>query len=347
MKKTKPQSIVDIRGRITELQKKLLTEIWNFYVETGTWISIRNLHSRFSKSAVKDAFSNLGGSVAYETREDGKVKYGLTIVGALLTDRWRLFEKLICDFLNFLRKKFISDPDTENISNTEIEKELNINAELSRILCRLLYISPFGSCGLSLEGKTWYVQVPSSIDDLPEVDDVLEYMRVQVMAGYDPGVPIDEIGRTKNLFSERNDDSLSLDSPPSLTGFVSNRRIKQLVQIKNTRFDLRRLIRLCEELNICWKKSCFYAVTALNRAIVDHVPPIFGCKVFSQVTNNYGGGGRSFKEAMVNLDKFSRKIADSHLHAQIRKKEMLPTETQVNFSQVLDKLLEEIVRLLQ
>jgi len=47
---------------------------------------------------------------------------------------------------------------------------------------------------------------------------------------------------------------------------------------------------------------------------------------------------------MTHLDKSSRKIADSYLHGQIRKKERLPNKTQVNFSQDIDVLLAEICR---
>jgi len=57
-------------------------------------------------------------------------------------------------------------------------------------------------------------------------------------------------------------------------------------------------------------------------------------------------GSRSFKESMQRLDTSCRKIADSHLHIAIRKKEVLPTKTQVNFTNDVDVLLAEIVRLL-
>jgi hypothetical protein len=50
---------------------------------------------------------------------------------------------------------------------------------------------------------------------------------------------------------------------------------------------------------------------------------------------------------MEHLDKSLRKIADAHLHPQIRKKEILPNKTQVNFSNDLDVLLSEIVRILK
>lgn len=71
----------------------------------------------------------------------------------------------------------------------------------------------------------------------------------------------------------------------------------------------------------------------LLRAILDHIPPIFSKASFKEVSSGYGG--KSFKDTMQHLEKGARKIADSHLHAQIRKKELLPTPLQVNFSQYL------------
>lgn len=83
----------------------------------------------------------------------------------------------------------------------------------------------------------------------------------------------------------------------------------------------------------------------LTRAILDHVPPLFGCGSFTEVANNYPDGSKSFRQLMGNLDTSSRKISDGYLHTQIRKKEVLPTPTQVDFSQAIDSLLAEIIRI--
>lgn len=48
---------------------------------------------------------------------------------------------------------------------------------------------------------------------------------------------------------------------------------------------------------------------------------------------------------MSRLENSSRKIADSYLHTKIRKKESLPNKTQVNFSNDIDVLLAEIIRI--
>lgn len=127
--------------------------------------------------------------------------------------------------------------------------------------------------------------------------------------------------------------------------FVHPQRISQLRAIKNQLFDLSRLIRYCEELNVVAPNGCCLATAMLIRAILDHVPPIFGKRKFSEVASN-SPGSKSFRQSMAHLEGSCRNIADAHLHIQVRAKETLPTPTQVNFSRDLDVLLGEIVRVL-
>lgn len=124
--------------------------------------------------------------------------------------------------------------------------------------------------------------------------------------------------------------------------YVDQKRIDELRKLRG--FDPQRLIQLCEELNASFKVGGLFGPAMLVRAILDHVPPIFGLKTFSEVSSQYSAGTRSFKESMARLDSSLRKIADSYLHTHIRQKESLPTVTQINFSNDLDVLLAEIIR---
>jgi|GEM_PF-1435780 hypothetical protein len=128
--------------------------------------------------------------------------------------------------------------------------------------------------------------------------------------------------------------------------YVDTNRIEELKNLKSNQFDLSRLVKLCEELNKCCREECHHSIIMLLRAIIDHVPPIFNrCKNFKEVANNYSGSN-SFKKSMQNLENSSRNIADQFLHCQIRSKEVLPTVKQTDFSNDLDLLLAEIVRIL-
>ncbi len=134
-------------------------------------------------------------------------------------------------------------------------------------------------------------------------------------------------------------------NPASLV-FVDESRIAELRAVDSRGFDLRKLLSLCDELNHCYRAQCYHAVAAITRAVIDHVPPIFRQRTFAEVSNNYAGS-RSFKECAKHLDEASRKIADAHLHTQVRRSEVLPSRVQVNFSNELDVVIAEVIRILQ
>ena len=127
--------------------------------------------------------------------------------------------------------------------------------------------------------------------------------------------------------------------------FINQERIDDLKEFDLKQFDLLRLIRMTNEINFSYSENNFISVILLTRALIDHIPPIFGQNNFSAVYGSYGS--RSFKESMKHLDASMRKIADSYLHTHIRKKESLPTINQVNFSPDVDVLLAEIIRKLR
>ncbi len=142
-----------------------------------------------------------------------------------------------------------------------------------------------------------------------------------------------------------NKNKLKEESVPkefNTLSFINEKRITDLKSIETDKHDLSRLIRLCEELNTNYKNGSYISVILLTRSLIDHIPPIFGQKSFSEVYGNYGT--QSFKEHMTHLDKSMRKIADSYLHTHIRKKETLPTINQVSFVQDIDVLISEITR---
>ena len=138
--------------------------------------------------------------------------------------------------------------------------------------------------------------------------------------------PIQEFVKSKNLF-------------------IDQLRIQKLIEISNKRFDLSKLIRLLEELNLNFINECYLSCAMISRAILDHIPPIFGYSTFIEVSNNYEG--KSFKGNAQHLQNSLRNIADAYLHQPIRQKESLPTQTQINFSNDMDVILSEIIRILK
>lgn len=143
------------------------------------------------------------------------------------------------------------------------------------------------------------------------------------------------------LISASEQISLTVSSP-----YISEDRMGQLTLLSSSIYDFTRLLATLRELDVAYTTNSFMAIAMLVRAVIDHVPPIFGCRAFNEVASNYSGS-KSFKRSMEHLNQSLRSVADAHLHVQIRGKESLPTFQQVDFRADLDVLLGEIVRILK
>jgi integrase len=125
--------------------------------------------------------------------------------------------------------------------------------------------------------------------------------------------------------------------------YVSEARIGQVAALSSANFDFSRLVAMLQELNAASRASSLLSIGFLVRAVIDHVPPLFGQQDFSGVANNYAGS-KSFKKNMLTLNTALRNIADSYLHEHIRAREEAPQRQQVDFRAQLDQLLAEVVR---
>lgn len=154
-------------------------------------------------------------------------------------------------------------------------------------------------------------------------------------------------------YSENNPSQNSIIKKTAVEDtFIDNSRLHELETISklpSCQFDLKRLLRLCEELNQNFANQNYLSVAMLGRTIIHHIPPIFECSTFKEVANNYGGSGKhiSFKKNMGNLANSLKHIADNHLHRQIGPYESLPTKVQVNFSSDMNVLLDELIKRLK
>ncbi len=172
---------------------------------------------------------------------------------------------------------------------------------------------------------------------------------------YQFGWPRHEIRRTYTLLGKifqiasndgaTNGKSIHQESPSiandSRNGLIDLSLIEQLKIIQNRDFDLTRLIKYCDEINDNFKSKNFSSVIFLARAILDNCSPIFGQPSFDAVAAQYGGA--SFKSIAQRLNTSLKKIADHHVHKQIGKKEVLPVQEEIDFSNDLNFLLARMI----
>lgn len=123
--------------------------------------------------------------------------------------------------------------------------------------------------------------------------------------------------------------------------FVPPNRIEALKNIKNDSYDLSRVIRFCEEINSNFKNKNFYSIAFLIRAMIDHLPPIFGKANFADFVSQLS---RSTKDLLSPLNEKARRIADRAIHTQIGQREPLMSEAQIGFQKEFDVLLEEVLK---
>ena len=234
--------------------------------------------------------------------------------------------------------------DSDEILTSTISKKIKLPENEVGLILKLInqYDSFYDGCTTSNEFYGYSkIKIYSTKKDVFDKYIFFENIETKINEHYEKLISSTKKYKLSNVRTNRN--NLSLTENSSM--FVDHERIEQLKKMNNEKFDLSKLIRKCEELNIAYSSESYFSVSMLIRAITDHIPPIFNKNSFSEVAGGYGT--KSFKDSMIHLDKSSRKIADSFLHTHIRRKESLPTKTQVNFSNDLDVLLGEIVRILQ
>ena len=254
------------------------------------------------------------------------------------------FLKHVPLIIEAIRNKIKKNFNIHKLKDYEISEITKINTRDVQISFLLIYeLGGFFAAAHSLDAGYGYSEVGFPEDD----------------TAYDGFFRFENLDKTMEEFYERqayyhgatksqpiSSDLLRLHSFHWSLPYVDKKRITELMDIQSNSFDLSKLVQLCIELNEAFSNKCYLSCALLTRAVIDHIPPVFSHKTFGEVCSNYKGS-KSFKESITNLEKSLRKIADNHLHTQIRKKEILPTKTQVNFSNDLDVLLGEVVRILK
>jgi hypothetical protein len=131
-------------------------------------------------------------------------------------------------------------------------------------------------------------------------------------------------------------------SPPAQAGslYVDEKVIKAIrAKDGQSEFDVTKLLALVDELNDNYAGRHAYASHALLRAVLDHVPPILGCRDFTAVANNFAWG-QSDKKYIKRLEDF-RAQADDALHRQIRASADLLSLDDMPARAYVNRLLQE------
>lgn len=344
---------------LTPSQKRLFDEVWSHYVDTRTLFPIRSLPRICGRELPESLFAGLNGSLIFETSEQGNRGLYLTIYGSLLTSSGPALAAYLVRLLDWVRELYAKDAYVKEVNGVDVQCALGISEDKTRMLFALLKLPllssmPFYLSSWSNNNNSWTMSITDEVMDLYRSEDSATYLDEHLARGYLPDQPWAENDRLKSVLNSQNAlTSFSLStgkmdySVKRSTPYIEPSRLEELRRIESDRFDCARLICLCEELNECAAAGNAHAVIFLTRAILDHVPPVFGFDNFAQVAANYGGGGRSFKHSLDRLQNQSRHVADRLLHMPIRNRELAPKLSEVSFAPELEGVLAELCRLLK
>lgn len=127
----------------------------------------------------------------------------------------------------------------------------------------------------------------------------------------------------------------------SNAAFLNTELLIQLKAVQGARLDLTKLVKMCEELNDAYARGNFISSALLLRAVMNHVPPVFGATTFSEVVAH---AGRSVKAILARLNEEARPIADLHTHFLMRANEHLPTKNQLEpYKAGFEVLIQEVL----
>lgn len=135
------------------------------------------------------------------------------------------------------------------------------------------------------------------------------------------------------------------DSPGEFSAlqneYIDSSLIEELSRIQSKNYDLTKVVQFCKEINGTYSAGYFISLALLIRALINHIPPIFGQQTFQQVVSQ---ATKSRKELFKQLDDVARDVGDLHSHDTIRHKENLPTKKQLEpFKPNIEFLLQEII----
>jgi hypothetical protein len=117
--------------------------------------------------------------------------------------------------------------------------------------------------------------------------------------------------------------------------------ISKIEQSNGSRLNVVHLVRVLREINSSFAHGNVVGTVLLMRAVLNHVPPVFGYQSLEQVVANVG---RSLKDSYSHLEDGLRKIADFHTHKRIDQTDTYPSRAQVEpYKPQFEVLLQNVL----
>lgn len=199
-------TIEHLRDGLTDQKRDLLDCVWRYRLEKKVWPTISIIEHEIDTETLsaRDIANSLGGSVIYETRENNKDQYALTLLGVLLSSYGAEAEHILTQYLSYAVKRFSGNPEIENITSDEYVRDLDLTPDISSYTRELVNIGNMWgrSAGFAVTGE-WNAGLPSDINRLRFEKDLVGYVHRRALEGYNKRAPSDSAGRMKAFFEDQ------------------------------------------------------------------------------------------------------------------------------------------------
>jgi hypothetical protein len=216
------------------------------------------------------------------------------------------------------KQEIIREPETGQTSVRVSRKEvaravptrLRPDAGSMERLFVLLTLHHWGTVGSSRspEGGGWELWLGPEVRRFKDVRSVEEFIDARVSWCEDEQLRLQP--QLAALVEEHVEGGVS-----GPRAYLNPRVLDQIRSAPQGRWDTTKLIALAEEVDACAQAGHVYASHAVLRALLDHVPPLFGYQTFSAVVSSHPWG-RTDKRYVGRLSTF-RDQGDDALHRPI------------------------------
>ncbi|MCC5034816.1 hypothetical protein DMH02_016715 [Streptomyces sp. WAC 00631] len=318
---------------LTEDQRNLLTAIAHPWLTTGEWplwANVQHQHDLRGKDAdvLLNSLPNVGiegpfaasyGFVFHpRPHVSPRDRVNLTVAASLVLPEVKMatgepFVKVLRHMIDLYigRPIAANDVPTVMLRSTELMAEYPyIKPWFIKVVPDLLSHEPaISTGGATLGDGSWEREVTRSVMQYIGVESVEDYIAKTIKI---------VTANAAEITTTPVEPSEPQTFTPERAPYVDPALLDDLEKAARTStWKLHKLIALCQELNDNYVARNPYACAALTRAVLDHIPPVFGHKDFKQVAAHHSFAVQRTDKAHAQKLTAFKDIADDALHRPI------------------------------